>query len=250
MDKVEAIDGYHAKMYMWKNLYKFYTKKEIEERLSMFEADYDPNLKQMSYRYPGQIGVVYKITDTYKYDINGAHLDALREIFPKADKFFVDLYNKRKENPIYKQYANLFVGTLAQKTDQMRKEGRPGLREKTYNWIVQRTTKKLIEAIEYLDGELIYAQTDGIIIKSPKNLITPTKELGGFKLEYQGDTYVYWDKNYNLYQTDKLFGSCFEVVREEINLTKGQVVHYDECREGNVRKPTNIIKETVKIYEN
>lgn len=248
---VDSLTGSRAKAYVNKILKRFYTEKEIDERLRMFEADYNADLKQMQYRYKLEMGQLIKISNTYKFDVNGAHLDALCEIFPKAHKPLHSMYERRKKNPIFKKYPNLYVGMLAQKSKDMRKNHVQGKYEKTYNWIVQRTTKKLLEAMEYLGGQLIYANTDGLLVKSPNHLLKTSKELGDFKLEYSGDTYVYRDKNYLLYQTgDNMFGSCFTEVRKMIDLRKGDVVHYDIETTEKYRKPVNIEKENVRIYEN
>lgn len=256
-----SITGSKAKAYITKMLKKVYTDTEIDERLRMFEADYDEDLKQVHYNYPAfDSKTIIKISNTYKFDINGAHLDALCEIFPKAKDKFVAMYEKRKKNKIFKQYPNLYVGMLAQKSKEMRKAGIPGKYEKTYNWIVQRTTKLLLSALDTIGGETIYINTDGFIIRNPDNLITPSKALGEFKLEFAGDTYIYADKNYIIYQTGQgdnveLKGSCFTAVRNDIDLANGQVVHYDiqtvKNKEGQIiyRLPNNIKKEYLKIYE-
>lgn len=249
--KRESLSGTRAKAYINRILKKYYTEKEIDERLHMFEADYDYSLKQMHYIYPVS-NKVLKITNTYKFDINGAHLDALCEIFPKAKDAFILMYNKRKKDPIYKQYPNLYVGMLAKKTQEMKKNKIPGKYEKTYNWIVQRTTKILMDAINYLNGQPVYINTDCILVKTPEKLIKASNKLGEFKLEFEGDTYFYKDKNYILYQFgDDKKGSCFTSIRDLMDLSKGEVIHYDILvTENKIRKPINIQKETLKIYEN
>ena len=245
------VSGGRAKAQINKVLYKFYSKEEVDERLHMFEADYDFNLKQVHYNYCMDQGVLAKLPNTYKFDINGAHMDALCEIFPKAKDAFLKMYARRKKYPVLKEYPNKYVGTLAQKTEKMRKQGIHGKYEKTYNWIVQRTTRKLLDAIKYVQGNMVYANTDGVIIQAPTNVLCTSAKLGDFKLEFSGDTYVYRDKNYILYQTgDKMFGGCLIEVRDQVDLRKGQVVHYDLIlTDMNQRKAINITKETVKIYE-
>lgn len=245
----DSVSGTRAKAHINRLLRRFYTDKEIDERLHMFEADYDEGLKQMHYTYPISNKVI-KINNTYKFDINGAHLDALCEIFPKAKAAFINMYNKRKKDPIYKQYPNLYVGMLAKKTKDMRKNNILGKYEKTYNWIVQRTTKILLNAIDYLHGQNVYINTDCVLVKTPENLIKTSKKLGEFKLEFAGDTYFYQDKNYSIYQFgEEKKGSCFTAVRDLMDLSKGEVVHYDILVTEKYRKPINIKKETLKIYE-
>ena len=102
---------------------------------------------------------------------------------------------------------------------------------KTYNWIVQRTTKILYKAMDYTKGLTIYANTDGYVISDPFNKLETTKDLGNFKLEYSGDVFVYQAKNYWLMQCgNELKGSCLRSVRKNIDLSKGQVVNYDRKR--------------------
>ena len=251
----KAISGSSAYAYILKLLYKYYTKAEIEHRLHMFEADYDQDLAQLHFIYPVEkVNTIVRLDNTYKYDINGAHLDALCEIFPKAKDAFIDMYEKRKKNPVFKQYPNLFVGYLAKKTKKMRQDGKLGKFEKTYNWIVQRTTKKMIEALNVLGGYPVYINTDGVAIYLPQAKIETSKKLGEFKLEYSGTTYVYRDKNYVLYQFGKeKKGSCFTEIKEKADLSKGEVLHYDihvvKDDQGKIlcREPINIMKEIIEI---
>ena len=256
-EAVISVTGSRAKAYINKMLKQFYTDEEIDERLHMFEADRDEDLKQQHYNYPVGQGKLLKISNTYKFDINGAHLDALCEIFPKASSKFLNMYEKRKQKPVFKQYPNLYVGMLAQKSKAMREQGIPGKYEKTYNWIVQRTTKLLLQAIDEVGGELVYVNTDGFIVQNPKTLLSTSKTLGEFKLEFAGDTFVYRGDNYIVYQTgDELKGSCFTEVRKYIDLRKGQTVSYSieqtKNEKGQVlyRKPVNIMKVEVNIDEN
>ena len=93
-------------------------------------------------------------------------------------------------------------------------------------------------------------------VKSPKNILSTSKELGDFKLEYSGNTYFYRDTNYMLYQIgNELKGSCPLKVREQINLKKGEVVHFTnkgvKDDEGNLLyiDQVNITKEKIDIYE-
>jgi hypothetical protein len=255
-DAMESTTGSKAKAYITKVLKTVYTNEEIDERLRLFEAEKDPDLIQQHYNYPAPDGQIIKLTDTFKFDINGAHTDALCEIFPKAKDKLIGMYLKRKKNPVFKQYPNLYVGMLAQKSKEMRKNNIPAKYEKTYNWIVQRTSRMLLNAMDTVGGEPIYVNTDGFIVRYPNKLLTHSKNLGEFKLEFSGDTYVYSDKNYIIYQTGtEKKGSCFKSIRDDIDLSIGQVVHYDthvvHNSEGKVlyREPINIKKEFIEINE-
>lgn len=241
-DKIQdSTNGPQAWNYINRLLKKYYSVNEINYLLCKHEEDEDKSLSQYHYTYMVEKNVCYKITNTYKYDINGAHLDALCEIFPKAKDDFLKMYNKRKTNVRFKQYPNFYVGMLVKKSFR-----------RTYNWIVHRTTKMLFRAMDYVNGEIIYANTDGFVVKNPANNIITNKFLGNFKLEHQGDSYFYRDKNYTIYQFgNELKGSCFCSVRDKIDLSKGEVVHYDikVNNELNYRYADNITTEIVDICE-
>lgn len=243
--KNKDINPIYCWNYVMKIIKKHYNEEEINSCFNAHIAQYNDELRQVHYNYKARVTrLIYELKDCYYYDINGAHCDALTEIFPKCREDFNKLYLRRKTkgNEWIKSLFNYFVGNLCNK----------GHRD-TYNWIVQRTTKLLFEAINKCKGELIYANTDGFIVKCPQNLINYSKELGDFKLEYQGTVYVYSDINYILYQMgDDMKGTCRNVVRDRIDLREGKVVHYSIKRipvylkSGKVtytEEVTNIIEE-------
>lgn len=247
------IHGSEAEKYMNKILRDFYTEAEIDQCLKDHEAEYDPDYKQLHYTYPGTSGKLYVYANTYRYDINKAHLDALCEIFPKASKRLSKLAvaKTKEKKDLNKKIANYYVGRLGKWQDK--KKTIPGKYRKTYNWIVQRTTKILLNAIDKADGQLLYANTDGFIVSDPNNLLGDSKILGKFKEEYHGPTYIYTDKNYILYQTNKKVGSCLCEVRDQIDLSKHEVVHYNIEQGKQYRKAVNITKEKLNeedCYEN
>lgn len=225
-DKVvdEEIHGYQAEKFMKKLLNSVYTDEEIDACLHAHEAEYDNSMKQFKYSYSGDIGKLYVYSNTYRYDINKAHTDALCEIFPKAKDKLLKLATSEKNKARNKKIANYYVGRLGKWQDK--KKTIPGPYRKTYNWIVQRTTKLLFQAMDEVEGELLYANTDGFIVSDPQNLLTASSKIGAFKCEYHGPTYIYVDKNYTLYQTDVMKGSCLQEVRDKIDLSKRKVVHY------------------------
>jgi len=238
-----SIDGNRAWHYMVKILQKYYPGDKFEKQLSNFEAEYSEENKQVHFLFPAS-DMLYKFNNCVKYDINAAHHDALIEIFPKAKKDLIKLYNDRKEKPVYKAYVNYFVGSLVNHGH------RP-----TYNWIVQRTTKMLKEAMNEVDGLLIYANTDGFIMQNPKKKLDADKAIGHFKEEYSGTVYVYQDKNYWCYQIPgETKGSIRYQVRDILDLSKGIVVHYNvsiKTNESGIKVQTleNITTEKVEIYE-
>ena len=235
-DIEDDINGIQAYYYMKKIICSHYTEEEYEERLSMFQADYDENMVQYHFLLLDTPGKIIQYDNCYKWDINGAHNDALCEIFPKAARDIKKLYANRKIKPINKKYVNYYVGTLV-----------PMGFEKTYNWIVQRTTKKLLSGIEIAGGDLIYANTDGFIIQNPDKLIPHSTVLGEYKLEYFGPIWVYFDKNYQCYQTEtgEIKGSVLHSVRNLIDLPNNKVVHYDRARQGDTYIATNITTEVI-----
>ena len=156
-DVEDEVNGATAYRYMKSLINEYYTDAEFKKRMSMFEADYDEGLAQYHFLLFNKPGKISRYDNCYKWDINGAHNDALCEIFPKAAKAITKMYELRKIQPNNKKYINYFVGMMV-----------PMGHRKTYNWIVQRTTKLLLDGINAAGGDLIYANTDGFIIQNPK----------------------------------------------------------------------------------
>lgn len=239
-----SIDGQSSWEFMINLLEHYYTWDEIVSIFKAHEKEYDEGYIQYHYTYPAEINQLIKFKDCYKYDINGAHTDALVEMFPKASKSILKLYEERKEHPINKQTINFFVGMIKHKGY-----------DKTYNWIVQRTTNSLYKAMDTTGGYLIYANTDGYVISSPKAQLEASKELGKFKLEYSGEAYVYRGNNYWIIQTgDEIKGSALKSVRKYIDLRQGKVVSYDRKilnldNDINLYVAENIKKEIVKCQD-
>ena len=217
----DDVTGTYAWNYIMKLLKKYYTVDELDTILHAHEAEYDATKRQYHYNYNIDVNCLLKIPNCKKYDINGAHCDALLELFPLASKDILSLHNKRKQDPKIKKFFNYFVGELCRKGYRL-----------TYNWIVQRTNALLMQAINFTDGELIYANTDGFIVFEAKELLTTSTNLGEFKAEYEGDVYIFRSKNYILYQCgEDMTGSCRQIVRDQIDLRQGKVVEYDQHRE-------------------
>lgn len=235
----DAVDGSRAWNYIIKILCKKYTRNEVESILTSYDTktNYD---KQFIYILPKVSQNVQKLPLCVKYDINGAHTDALCEMFPKCKQDFINMYHKRHKQERYKIYPNYFVGMLQH-------YGYSG----AYWWIVNRTTKILFNAIDKVGGTLIYARTDGFCVQNPEHKLPVSKELGKFKEEYKGTVY-YFNNNkkspYYLYQFgNDMKGSCITAVRNNIDLSKGQVVYYNRVSYGNSYLPENIEKETIEI---
>lgn len=237
-----TIDGSRAFSYVKGIFLRYYTVEEYTARLKEHQAPYDPGKIQLHYTYPSKGGVLHH-QNCVKYDINGAHQDALIEIFPRAEKELRDIYNRRKQKPILKSYVNFYVGMLCRK----------GFRG-TYNWIVQRTTGILVDSIRKAGGTLIYANTDGFIVRDPERELTTSNQLGGIKIEHRGSVYTYQDDNYWVYQAgSKIIGSVRYKARALLDLPNGGIAKYDIRREDingiKVERLDNLRGIKVDVYK-
>lgn len=230
---------------MKKLLLQHYTEEELE---NIFNSVHHDQCAPMHYNLPRMpaSGIV-KYENCYKYDINSAYASAYITLFPKARDEIMALYLGRHENPENKQVLNYFNG-------MMKRKGYEGF----YYWVVNRTNEIMIEALEKTGGTKLYINTDGFIVKNPKNLIEHSTELGKFKEEYKGDVYIYQDRNYSIIQCGykngkpNFTGTCFTSIRENMDLEKGIVVHYNSKRiiiddKHSVYVPENITTERVEI---
>lgn len=239
----KSVDGSRAYKVVKNIICEHISEEQYEKRLRMFEADYDSSKAQFHFQYPSK-GYVLQHSNCVKYDINGAHHSALIEIFPEAKDALSDMFARRKAEPILKAYINYYVGMLTRKGHR-----------KTYNWIVQRVSNTLKAAMNECGGDLIYANTDGFMVSNPEKKLKHSKELGEFKIEFEGTAYTYQDQNYWCYQAgDEIKGSVRYSVRDELDLAHGEVVHYTIRKEQSengviVQTLTNIEKEHVNVYK-
>lgn len=239
----ETIDRDISGGYAWNHMMrmlkrKYYTEQEILEILHSYDhVKYDSHKKQYH-----NVNFSYGL-DCYdncvKYDINSAHASALMEMFPKAAGAIERMYKQRKEKPINKALLNYFVGYFKHK-------GYEG----AYNWVVQRTTKKLLSAIEEVGGLLLYANTDGFMVCDPEKLLKASKKIGEFKEEYRGKITSYIDKNYWYYQQadGEGKGNLPCSLRKFVDLNNGVVVHFNKVKDDRTGRYTftDIKQETIE----
>lgn len=230
-----------------KDKYKELTNKDIKDRLKEYDVytfykdkEYAKPLHKtlndttFEYKKPNRI---LHFTNCLYIDINGAHADAMREAIPELKDFIEDVYSKRKEIPQYKNILNFFVGMAKNK-------GYEGI----WYWTTFRTRSKVLNKYYELSNkkdmsDVIYANTDGIIIQNPKYIPESSKELGEFKVEHYGDVYMYSNVNndYSRYSVlqyiDKeskyhtTTGSALPTIfHDKIDLVHGKVIQYSTKR--------------------
>ncbi len=243
-----------AKAMIMKELYKKgLSKKDIALRLHMYEAEYNPRFIQMhklnvdSDIFDNEC-VIYKFNDCIYYDINKAHMDALKEIFPELTDYFSKLIESIKHDIMYKAVANYFVGLLAYKTAEQRAKHLPGKYEKTYNWIVQRTTKLLLKRIGEDTNKIVYANTDGVIIQKPSVYHQSSSKVGEFKVAYTGTVYTYHTKGGWILQCgNDIKSNIKKSMRKDIDLSKGKCIEVIDRNNNKYKVVDNIDVIEVKL---
>lgn len=131
---------------------------------------------------------VVKIDNCNYYDLNKAYASCLMKFFPRAAKKIESGYqtNDLEKKALWKKTINFAVGFF------QRNKFKP-LR----NAIVKYINDEVSKAINYCDGDLIYLNTDGFIIKNAKNKLETSSEIGAFKKEKIDDNTIYFIKNTN-----------------------------------------------------
>lgn len=219
----DDITGPQALKQVKKIISKKYSKKEYETILKEHESDYNDDLKQQHLIEVQPY--IQKFEDCYYYDINGAHTSAWAEMFPRCYEEFNEIHNTRHDNDGYnKKIANYSIGQLC-------KNGH----RKTYNWVVQRTTKILADFDNKRDGLPIYINTDGIIYTNLRNPCPGSNKMGQFKREH-GTVYTYRADNYYILlfiddEGNKTYkGTLPIVLRDKLDLEHGIVVKYKRAK--------------------
>lgn len=230
-DIISDFTPLYCKQLVSKQLHKKGLKDNaIEDRLNQFQVEEDKKLKQQ-HKIEATENVITKWENCYYYDINKAHMDALIEIFPELKDWFINVAKKSKTDKRFKSIANYYVGLLGKEDGKFRK---------TYNWIVDRTSRillKLVSELSVFSSEVIYANTDGFVISNPIATPASSSEIGKFKLETDEHTfYTYRHKSGNckyfvMQYGDTIKGNLPLALRDKIDLRKSIVVDYVRHKE-------------------
>lgn len=233
-------------------LLKYYSEEEILETYYSHEKESSHIIHVPPITEQGK---VLKFDNCYYYDAAGAYFSILIEMFPKARVGFQYLFDHRHDNNNeFKNDANYFVGCLTQNPKKRQEQINKGLTPrkiypKTRHYIVDKVSQMLTELEERLsEKQIIYANTDGIIVKDPKNIIPGENKIGKFKLEYHGTIYTYRGDNYNLIQfgdevdiiEDDLKGSLPLCLRDKVNLKEGRVIEFEKKKVNGVYQYINV----------
>lgn len=229
LNKVHSIiSGTQAKRIFTNKMLSVLSKEEFENRLTSYHVEYNEKLAQQ-HSQAFRMNKILHFPNCYYYDINCAHGDALLEIFPEGKDIIMDMYKHRKDNDgRNKQIFNFFVGMLAH----------DGIHRGTYNYIVQRTTKKLLAFYDKVGGDKVYVNTDGIILANCKHPVPSSDKIGEFKMK-RGDVYVYRCAKYEIFQiyysdgTNEVKGHLPNILKPKIDLKNGKVVKYKTMVEGH-----------------
>lgn len=227
------------------------SNEDIDKRLHEYEADYCEALAQQHYLF-AEPGIIQRFDNCIYYDINKAHSDAIGEIFPEIKGWLEEIAMLAKIDKRWKSVPNYYVGMLAYKTKSMRQKQEQGQYEKTYNWIVQRTTKiltKRLDEVSDINSNVVYTNTDGIVIQNPTKIIPGSNRFGDFKVETDETTfYTYAGDNYSIVQYgDTIKGNLPMDLRKFVDLREGKVISFDrKLNENGIFEYTNIQTKYIK----
>ena len=260
--KDESLDSEQFKNIPWATqankkindvLKKYYTEQEVDDLLkahSVGNRRKPIHILAPDFCFDNKI---HKFTNCTYYDINGAHTDALCEIFPKAADRLQKLHHVG-----YKDYINIFVGDLCNR----------GYRA-TYDWIVERTRTKLETIIGSITNNLsngcgivLYANTDGAIVWNASKTLKTSDLIGDIKSEsIDGVVYVYVCQKdaqtspYTIYQYEhptkgiQLKGNARLALRDGMDLSKGIVNKAKIVKKDNRETFEHFRTEEIKIDE-
>lgn len=148
---------------------------------------------------------IIKYTNAAYFDMIKGHGHILTEVlFPEVQRFKVWLANSMgPEGKKYKALMNVTVGDL----------GSPAFTpfdincKPTHYWIMNYVREHLIAELDKVNGELVYANTDGAIVAYPTGELPNGTKPGEFKIKNSGAIYVYRCRTYWVYQYQKTDGT-------------------------------------------
>lgn len=229
-----------------------------DERIEIFHKHENDKSTILHHTCETVEGVIQIYHDCYYYDANGAYASELIKLFPKCQDDLTYMFEHRHDNNNkFKNCFNYYVGCLTQndKKRAYKIAHNQDIREiypKTRHYIVNNVTESMHRLYQQLKPKyIVYINTDGMIVQTPKNIIPHSREIGEFKIEYHGDVYTYRDKNYIIFQYgDEIKGNLPLELRKHVDLRIGKVVHYDRyLDENNFFRYKNIEEEIIYAKE-
>lgn len=244
-----------------------YTDQELIEVFKSHQAE---RSKPLHYHLNTEANVIIEVRNVHYYDINKAYPSALSEIFTKIRPQIEKDMLKYKVDPsvksYYKKLYNIVIGCMcSDRNDNYTKyfsKKFPYLSSNDFNnlryYIVSSITEKVQKLSFELDGQHIYENTDGIIVKDPKTILKSSDELGKFKKEVIDNDTIWFlrytddDTTYTIMQwfengqkIIKSIGGWLDLdeLYSNTDLSKNQAVSFKKSSDGNIE---NIKKAVLK----
>lgn len=241
---------------------KHYTKEEVQ---AIIDSCPETRPNPFAMRQTTHNDKVVEWNDCVYQDIHKAHNSELTfNLFPKCPEFMKMFKNATYFKSIgdtvkaktCKDYPNLLVGCFNQRYREGEHEGEiiPWLygldAHKIYNQIVTNIYNKEVKHYNELStfcSTLVYAQTDSMIISHPNwSKVKDSDALGEYGTEPIDNKRVWTyhqattkeTSGYTIYQyfengKKKVVGDLPNELKQHVDLSKGQVVHYKRTRDEN-----------------
>ena len=241
---LESISPVQAVNRINKIIYNHYSKEEKEEIYNKHQRK-----SSQIYHYNNDIdrqenpNTIIKYTNCIYYDANGAYASELIKLLPKCEEELRYMFEHRHDqNNKFKNTFNYYVGCLTEneKKRAIKISQNKKLRQtfpETRHYIVQNVSDSMYHHYKTVGGSLKYMNTDGYIVKDPKYLLPDNKEIGTFKIEYQGDIYFYscdgsdGSSPYYIYQYgDEIKGNLPLTARKLVDLRQGLTVKFNKVQ--------------------
>lgn len=225
----KEVSGSKAWNFMRNEILKFYSADEFDSILkslkpngrSEWHTDY---VKELELKDPVNMFEIKEqfydkmliFNNCYYYDLNSAYLSELSKIFPKCSNRFKELYSMRKKKAYYKKYFNYFVGMMAHST----REGEAKYID-ARKYIVGNINLRIenfLKKYECKIKNIVYINTDGVIVQCKEKLQNDSRELGEFKIEAEGTCKMIKQSNYTILKIgDEIKGNLFLRNRQYVN---------------------------------